>query len=112
MGTAFRLSAEAKMGESVTAVGPVQGYEIWSRSYDSDPNPLLALEARLLAPRMQNLAGISVLDVATGTGRWMDYAVSRGANVIGIDFSPHMLGMAACKTALSTRLVLGDARAL
>ncbi len=112
MGAAVCVAPQAAMGKFMTALGPVEGYEIWSRSYDSDPNPLLALESRLLAPRLRDLAGACVLDVATGTGRWMDHALSHGARVIGLDVSRHMLGMAAEKTALANRLVLGDARAL
>ena len=38
-----------------------------------------------------------VLDVATGTGRWMEYAASRGARASGIDISPQMLFIAAGK---------------
>jgi ubiquinone/menaquinone biosynthesis C-methylase UbiE len=89
-----------------------QGYEIWSVHYDSDPNPMLALESRLLAPRLGPLGGRTVLDVATGTGRWMSYAASCGARTVGIDISPRMLGVAAGKTVLARRLILGDARSL
>jgi ubiquinone/menaquinone biosynthesis C-methylase UbiE len=89
-----------------------QGYQIWSDYYDSDPNPLLALESRVLAPRLEPLDGRSVLDVATGTGRWMSYAASRGARPTGLDISPEMLGVAARKPRISGRLALGDARAL
>lgn len=77
-----------------------------------NPNPLLALESRLLAPRLGALAGQSILDVGTGTGRWMEYAADRGARALGIDVSPQMLGVAARKPALSRRLTLGDAGSL
>ncbi len=89
-----------------------EAYQIWSDHYDSDPNPLLALESRLLAPRLGPLDGRSVLDVATGTGRWMSYAASRGARPVGMDISPEMLGVAARKARISGRLVLGDARSM
>jgi ubiquinone/menaquinone biosynthesis C-methylase UbiE len=89
-----------------------QAYEIWSDRYDTDPNALLALESRILTPRLGHLGGRSVLDVATGTGRWMSYAASRGARVVGLDISPRMLGVAAGKKGISNRLVLGDACAL
>jgi ubiquinone/menaquinone biosynthesis C-methylase UbiE len=89
-----------------------QGYQIWSDHYDSDPNPLLALESRVLAPRLGHLNGLSVLDVATGTGRWMSYAASRGARPVGLDISARMLGVAARKADICGRLVLGDARTL
>jgi ubiquinone/menaquinone biosynthesis C-methylase UbiE len=85
---------------------------MWSATYDSEPNPLLALEARMLRPKLGNLSGLNVLDVATGTGRWMDYAASTGASAFGVDASPEMLGIAAGKAGLAGRLILGDACAL
>ena len=89
-----------------------EGYRIWSDRYDSDPNPLLALESRVLAPRLGPLDGRSVLDIATGTGRWMSHVASLGARAAGLDSSPSMLGVAARKAPISGRLVLGDARSL
>jgi len=113
MGAAVRVIAQTTLGEPVTAVlTPERAYEIWSESYDSDPNPVLALETRMLAPRLGNLAGQIILDVATGTGRWMQHVTSRGALAIGLDVSAHMLRVAADKPPLSNRLVLGNASAL
>ena len=89
-----------------------QGYDIWSSHYDSDPNPLLALEARLLAPRLDDLRGASVLDVGAGTGRWMAFASAAGARVTGLDISAPMLRIAARKQELSGHLVCGDASLL
>ncbi len=89
-----------------------RAYEIWSDHYDTDPNPLLALEARVLQPRLGDLNGRSVMDVAAGTGRWMSYAAAHGARTIGIDSSPHMLLVASGKSSLAGRLVLGDMRTL
>ncbi len=93
-------------------VSAAQGYEMWSDHYDSTPNPLLALETRMLAPRLGDLCGRTVLDVAAGTGRWMSYSVAHGAHALGIDLSAQMLGVASGKTGLSGRLVLGDASVL
>jgi len=53
-----------------------------------------------------------VLDLATGTGRWLGYALTHGADAIGIDRSPDMLAVAARKPGLRGRLALGDLRAL
>jgi ubiquinone/menaquinone biosynthesis C-methylase UbiE len=89
-----------------------QGYAIWPDCYDSDPNPLLALERRVLSPRFGDLARKTVLDAATGTGRWMSIAAAMGAHAIGVDFSPRMLAAAARKSALRGRLIQGDLRAL
>jgi ubiquinone/menaquinone biosynthesis C-methylase UbiE len=93
-------------------VTAAEGYEIWSDRYDADPNPLLALETRVLLPRLGDLARKTVIDAATGTGRWMSIASARGANAFGIDCSRRMLAMAARKAALSGRLIRGDLRAL
>jgi ubiquinone/menaquinone biosynthesis C-methylase UbiE len=93
-------------------VTAAQGYEIWSDRYDADPNPLLALETRVLLPRIGNLARKTVIDAATGTGRWMSIASTMGANAFGIDSSPGMLTVAARKNALCGRLIQGDLRAL
>ncbi|HVW11370.1 MAG TPA: class I SAM-dependent methyltransferase [Bryobacteraceae bacterium] len=89
-----------------------QGYEIWSECYDSDPNPLLVLESRALLPRLGNLARKTVIDAATGTGRWLSIAAAMGANAYGLDFSPAMLAIAARKPGLRGRLIQGDLRAL
>ena len=34
-------------------VSALEGHRIWSRQYDESPNPILALETRVLAPRLQ-----------------------------------------------------------
>ena len=93
-------------------VTAAQGYEIWSEHYDADPNPLLALETRVLLPRLGNLAQKTVIDAATGTGRWMSMASARGASAFGIDTSPRMLATAARKAGLGGRLIQGDLRTL
>jgi SAM-dependent methyltransferase len=98
------------MGEPLTQISVADGYRLWSVSYDRDPNPLLALEMRLLRERLEPLAGRTVIDVATGTGRWMKYAASHGARAIGLDISPHMLAAAA--NPVTPRLVLADMRSL
>jgi SAM-dependent methyltransferase len=113
MGAALCVIAQTALGEFVTAVlSPERAYEIWSESYDTDPNPVLALETRMLAPRLGNLAGQTVLDVATGTGRWMQHVASKGAHPFGLDLSPQMIRVAANKAALTNRLVLANASAL
>jgi ubiquinone/menaquinone biosynthesis C-methylase UbiE len=93
-------------------VTAAHGYEIWSERYDADPNPLLALETRVLLPRLGDLARKTVIDAATGTGRWMSIASAMGATAFGIDSSPGMLAVAARKATLCGRLIQGDLRAL
>ncbi|MES1261820.1 MAG: class I SAM-dependent methyltransferase, partial [Acidobacteriota bacterium] len=72
-------------------VTAAEGYRLWAPEYDASPNPLLALEARLLQDRLGVAAGDRFLDAGAGTGRWMKYAERRGARAFGIDLSAEML---------------------
>ncbi len=92
-----------------TVVEPLEGYRLWAQTYDDDPNPILALEHRVLLGELGSLAGKRVLDVACGTGRWMATAQRRGATPLGIDLSKEMLGQAERKDQLAGRLALADA---
>jgi ubiquinone/menaquinone biosynthesis C-methylase UbiE len=112
MGAAICFFAQAALGESLMVVNAAQGYEMWSAHYDSTPNPLLALEYRILKPRLGALGGCTVLDVAAGTGRWMSHSIAQGARTLGIDLSAQMLRVAGVKSGLAGKLVLGDVSAL
>ena len=90
-------------------VSPIEGHRIWSGSYERQPNPLLALETRVLHETLLPLNGKRCVDIACGTGRWMTYAQSRCAPVIGVDACREMLLEAAPKPGLAGRLVLGQA---
>ncbi len=85
-----------------------EGYRLWSETYDSDPNPLLALEFRTLARKMMSLEGKVFLDVGCGTGRWTEHAAAEGARCIGIDLSREMLAVAQSKVGLAGRLSQAD----
>ncbi len=87
-----------------------EGYRLWSRTYDVDLNPLLALEHRVLGHKLESVEGKDFLDVACGTGRWMAIAARRGANVIGVDLSLEMLSIANEKPGLRGHIVHGDGR--
>lgn len=93
-------------------VSPLEGHRIWSATYDTDLNPALALDKRILAERLGSLDGLRVVDVACGTGRWMTFAQSQGAKVIGIDLCLEMLITAGRKSALSGRVALANAAEL
>src|SRR5581483_6725337 len=85
-----------------------EGYRLWSRTYDRDANPILALERRVIRRRLDSLPVSSFLDIATGTGYWLLYALSRGARAIGLDLSADMLHQAAGKPGLRAHLVRAD----
>ncbi len=95
---------------SSVIVPVIEGYRLWSAGYDEGPNPLLALEMRVLSQRLGALDGLRVLDAGSGTGRWMMEAASRGAHVFGIDTSREMVLKASRKPGLQGRSALADIR--
>jgi cytosine/adenosine deaminase-related metal-dependent hydrolase/ubiquinone/menaquinone biosynthesis C-methylase UbiE len=85
---------------------PIAAHALWAPTYDLLPNPLLSLEERTVGSLLPALRGLAVLDVACGTGRWLEkLAGSRPSALIGIDLSPEMLRQASRKTLISHRLV-------
>lgn len=90
-----------------------EGHRIWAASYDAGPNPLLALETRLLIEPLTQLRPSCFLDVACGTGRWMllarQFLMQPGSQVFGVDFCLEMLVEASRKPGLGGRLGLADA---
>ena len=95
---------------SSVIVPVIEGYRLWSAGYDEGPNPLLALEMRVLSQRLGALDGLRVLDAGSGTGRWMAEAASRGAQVFGIDTCREMVLKAGRKPGLRGRSALADIR--
>ncbi len=93
-------------------LSPLEAHRIWSESYDADPNPMLALEARVLSPALGDLCGSVFLDAACGTGRWLEQARARGAAAWGVDLSGEMLRQARHKPGLAGTLARADAGAL
>lgn len=101
-------------GSARTPVLPVStGYERWAQTYDESHNPLLALEQRMIASMLPDLAGKRALDLACGTGRWFSLLAARGvAQLIGADISRPMLRIAAKKVNLSRALIQADCGAI
>jgi SAM-dependent methyltransferase len=95
----------------MTVVSPEVGYRAWGPSYDDTVNPLLALEERVLKERLEIPQGDRVLDLATGTGRWLQPMV-RQVRAVGMDRSAEMLAVAAKKADLRGRLAQADLKAL
>lgn len=80
--------------KKIERVSARQGYDLWSGTYDSTPNPVVAMDTRhtieLLAPR----SGESILDAGCGTGRNLGPLFLAKAKPVGIDFSCSMLEVA------------------
>jgi ubiquinone/menaquinone biosynthesis C-methylase UbiE len=87
-------------------VEPRQAGDLWAAEYDSTPNPLLALERRVIEERLGDVAGKTVIDCATGTGRWLEELRSRGAHPLGFDRSAAMAARAS--RMASGRVAMGD----
>jgi ubiquinone/menaquinone biosynthesis C-methylase UbiE len=98
---------------AVRRVSVAEGYDLWAVSYDHDPNPLLALEERALQPLLPDIRGKQVLDIACGTGRWLERLLGAGARSgAGADLSSAMLRAGSSKTWLRGRLARADCLAL
>jgi SAM-dependent methyltransferase len=95
-----------------TPIDPLRGHRLWAASYDSDVNPLLALERRVLQPHLDRLSSKRFVDIGCGSGRWPLLAHEAGAKVAGLDLTREMLAQAAAKPHLKGKLVCADAQTL
>ncbi len=76
-----------------------EGYDRWSTVYDTDGNPLIALEEPLVDQLLGDIAGKEVIDLGCGTGRHAIRMANAGALVDAVDFSENMLSRARTKSA-------------
>jgi SAM-dependent methyltransferase len=77
---------------------PVQaGYSLWADCYDTDGNPLIALEGPALLAWFGDLRGRLALDLGCGTGRHTRTLIEAGATVLAVDLTPAMLLRARSK---------------
>jgi len=75
----------------MTVLAPREAYRRLAADYDSSPNALIRLEERSMKPFIpEKLRGQTVIDVASGTGRWARYCRERGARSIAVDFCLEM----------------------
>jgi SAM-dependent methyltransferase len=84
-------------------------YQLWAPHYDTDPNPLLALEERIVRALVPDVESQTVVDVGCGTGRSMLRYCERGAVTFGVDPCLEMLVEAQRKTGIGRGLVLAEA---
>lgn len=74
-----------------------EGYDLWSAVYDSDGNPLVALEDPQAARMMGEVRGLRIADIGTGTGRHALRLAQAGAQVVAVDLSLGMMSRARRK---------------
>lgn len=75
--------------------GPERGYDLWAETYDTTPNPIVAMDQRVTMGLLSPRAGEHILDAGCGTGRNLGPILEAGASAVGFDFSDGMLTVAA-----------------
>jgi ubiquinone/menaquinone biosynthesis C-methylase UbiE len=104
---------DAGLSVAPVCVSVEEGYERWAATYDDAPNPLRHLEERKLTALLPGLGGKCALDLACGTGRWLEKISDMGTGVrVGVDFSAAMLRVAGKKAAIHGRLARADCLSL
>lgn len=97
------------LADAPLILGVREGYERWAPNYDQSPNPLVAREKRYLDLLLPQLQGKRILDLACGTGRWLERALEGGAEfAAGVDCSNAMLRIAAGKCSVQGKLAQAD----
>jgi len=89
------LSNEGVVADRVTTV---DGYRIWSATYDQPGNGIFAYEEPFVHEIIDPLAPGAAVDAAWGTGRYAEYLTAQGHQVVGADSSPEMLTRARART--------------
>ena len=80
--------------KKIERVGARRGYDLWSDTYDSTPNPVVAMDARHTIGLLAPTSGEIILDAGCGTGRNLKRLLLAGSKPVGIDFSLKMLRVA------------------
>jgi SAM-dependent methyltransferase len=104
------LTLEAD-GVSPATVGTVDGYRVWSATYDQPGNGLYGVEEPFVHEIVDALPPGVALDAACGTGRHSAYLAARGHTVVGVDSSAEMLEVARGKVP-GASFTHGDVTAL
>src|ERR1022692_4307280 len=80
----------------MTVLEPRDAYRRLAEDYASRPNALVALEERVMTPLLPvGMEGLTVIDVAAGTGRWALHCSRSGARAIAVDFCHEMVRRAS-----------------
>lgn len=84
----------------------IDGYDRWSEVYDTEDNPLIALETGKIIPLLGDVGGSTVADIGCGTCRVALELAAAGAKVTGIEQSAGMLARAAAKPGFEQLQIL------
>jgi SAM-dependent methyltransferase len=84
----------AGAGMDVDSVSTVDGYRVWSKTYDDPGNTAFDMDTPLIEDILDGLPAGVALDAACGTGRLSRVLADRGHRVVGVDSSPDMLARA------------------
>ena len=88
---------------------PLDGYQLWARTYDHEHNPMLSIEQRILESLLPPLYGLDIVDLGCGTGRWLEAAKNaRARRLAGVDISPEMLNVARAKLGDAATLICAE----
>jgi SAM-dependent methyltransferase len=93
--------------KKIKRVRALEGYDLWSETYDSTPNPVVAMDSRHTIESLSAKEGELILDAGCGTGRHLKQLLVAGAIPIGIDFSYGMLKVAH-RNCANAPLALAD----
>ena len=95
----MRPEITSSADSAIDHVSTAEGYDRWSAIYDTDGNPLIALEEPLVDGLLGDVKGLAVIDLGCGTGRHSLRLARAGASVQAVDFSEQMLAKAQEKAA-------------
>lgn len=85
------------MGKRVNRPAVREGYDLWSETYDTIPNPLVALDRRYTITLLDPQPAEAVLDAGCGTGVHLGPMLFAKSAPVGLDLSRGMLRMARRK---------------
>jgi len=72
-------------------------YDAWAATYDADRNRTRDLDGEVTRKILGGLRFRTVVEVGCGTGKNTSFLTGRADRVLGLDFSPRMLGIARGK---------------
>ena len=89
-----------------------EGYDLWAKVYDTNANPLIALEAPEVVRMLGEVRGLAIADIGAGTARHSIRLAAAGAKVTALDLSSGMIATARAKPGIErVQFVIADCSA-